>query len=106
VIGHDVWIGRDAALLSGVTIGTGAVVGAFSLVTRDVRPYAIVGGNPAREIRRRFDDEDCDLLLASRWWEWPPERIRAAAADLWSTDVRGFLERWRPAPALAGGRQI
>ena len=80
--------------MSGVTIGTGAVVGAYSVVTKDVRPYAIVGGNPAREIRRRFSDEECELLLATRWWEWPDERIAEAIADLWSTDIRGFAERW------------
>jgi acetyltransferase-like isoleucine patch superfamily enzyme len=93
-VGHDVWIGREAKILSGVTIATGAVVGAYSVVTKDVRPYAIVGGNPAREIRRRFSDEDCELLLASRWWEWPDERIAQAIDDLWSTDIRGFVARW------------
>ena len=93
-IGHDVWIGREAKIMSGVTIGTGAVVGAYSVVTRDVRPYAIVGGNPAREIRRRFSDEDCERLLATRWWEWTDERIAAAIDDLWSTDIRGFVARW------------
>jgi chloramphenicol O-acetyltransferase type B len=94
IVGHDVWIGREAKILSGVTIGTGAVIGAFSVVAKDVRPYAIVAGNPAREIRRRFSDEECELLLATRWWEWPDERIVAAIDDLWSSDIRGFVERW------------
>ena len=93
-IGHDVWIGHGVSVLSGVTIGTGAVVGTRAVVAADVRPYAIVVGNPAREIRRRFDDEECELLLASRWWEWSDEKIRSALGDLWATDVRGFVDRW------------
>ena len=93
-ISHDVWIGRDAVILSGVTIGTGAVVGACAVVARDVRPYAIVVGNPANEVRRRFSDADCELLLASRWWEWPDEKIVAARDDLWSGDVTRFADRW------------
>jgi chloramphenicol O-acetyltransferase type B len=93
-IGHDVWVGHGASVLSGVTIGTGAVVGTQAVVASDVRPYAIVVGNPAREIRRRFADEDCEMLLASRWWEWNDEKILSALGDLWSTDVRSFAERW------------
>jgi chloramphenicol O-acetyltransferase type B len=91
---HDVWIGRSATVLSGVTIGTGAIVGAGSLVAQDVRPYAIVVGNPAREIRRRFSDADCEILLGSRWWHWPDQRVLQAADDLWSGDVSTFAERW------------
>ena len=97
VVGHDVWIGHSAVILSGVTIGTGAVVGTCAVVAADVRPYAVVVGNPAREIRRRFDDEECKLLLASRWWEWGDQDIRAALADLWSSDVRSFVARWASA---------
>ncbi len=93
-IGHDVWIGHGVSVLSGVSIGTGAVVGTRAVVAADVRPYAIVVGNPAREIRRRFDDEECELLLASRWWEWSEEKIRSALGELWATDVRGFVDRW------------
>jgi acetyltransferase-like isoleucine patch superfamily enzyme len=102
-IGHDVWIGRDATILSGVTIGTGAVVGACAVVARDVRPYAIVVGNPAQEARRRFSDADCETLLASRWWEWPNEQIVAAREDLWSGDVGRFAERWLQSSAPAPG---
>ena len=75
-IGHDVWIGRDVKILSKVTtIGNGAVIGAGSVVTRDVEPYAVVAGVPARTIRRRFDDETIALLEDSRWWTLNPERL-------------------------------
>ena len=71
IVGHDVWLGYQALVLPGVNIGHGAVVAAASVVAADVPPYAIVGGNPARVIRRRFDDEDVDLLLRAAWWDWP-----------------------------------
>jgi acetyltransferase-like isoleucine patch superfamily enzyme len=70
-IGHDVWIGDGALLAHGVRLGTGCVVAARAVVTRDVPPYAIVGGTPARIIRHRFDAATIDRLLASRWWDWP-----------------------------------
>jgi virginiamycin A acetyltransferase len=76
-IGHDVWLGSQCMILSGVTIGHGAVVAARSVVTRDVPPYAIVGGNPARIIRMRFDDATIATLLVLEWWNWPRERIAA-----------------------------
>ena len=71
IVGHDVWLGYQALVLPGVSIGHGAVVAAASVVSADVLPYAIVAGNPARVIRRRFDDEDVDLLLRAAWWDWP-----------------------------------
>lgn len=74
-IGHDVWLGSQCMVLSGVTIGTGAVVAARAVVTRDVPPYAIVGGNPARVIRLRFDEATIAALLASRWWALPRETV-------------------------------
>ena len=77
VIGNDVWIGFEAVVLSGLTIGDGAIVGARSVVTRDVPPYTIVGGAPARPIRRRFDDETIAALERIRWWDWDEARIRA-----------------------------
>ena len=76
VVGNDVWIGYEAVILSGVTIGDGAVIGARAVVTKDVPPYAIVGGVPARLIRRRFDEETIQKLLRLQWWNWEPERIR------------------------------
>jgi acetyltransferase-like isoleucine patch superfamily enzyme len=76
IIGNDVWIGRNAFIRDGVTIGDGAVIGAYSVVTKNVEPYAIVAGNPARVIRKRFDQETIDNLLKIRWWDWDIERIK------------------------------
>ena len=75
VIGNDVWIGYEAVILAGVTIGDGAIIGTRAVVTRDVPPYTIVGGVPARVIRRRFSQETIAALLRLRWWDWPRERI-------------------------------
>ena len=75
VIGNDVWIGLKATILPGVTIGDGAIIGAHAVVSRDVRPYAIAAGNPAREVKRRFDDDTVEELLAIRWWDWDPAKI-------------------------------
>lgn len=77
-VGNDVWIGREATIMPGVTIGDGAVVGAHSVVTKDVEPYAVVAGNPARHLRVRFDPDDVDRLLAVRWWDWPVEDVPGA----------------------------
>ena len=76
IIGNDVWIGAGAQILSGVTIGDGAVIGAGSIVTKDIPPYAIVGGNPARVIRFRFDQAKIDKLLELAWWDWSIEKIK------------------------------
>lgn len=77
IIGNDVWIGYEAVILSGVTIGDGAVIGTHAVVTKDVPPYTIVGGVPAKPIRRRFDDATIAKLLELKWWDWPEERIKA-----------------------------
>jgi virginiamycin A acetyltransferase len=69
IVGNDVWIGRGATIMPGVKIGDGAIVGAYSLVTKDVAPYTIVGGNPAKFIRKRFDDQTIDFLLKLKWWD-------------------------------------
>jgi acetyltransferase-like isoleucine patch superfamily enzyme len=90
-IGNDVWIGAQALIMPGVKIGDGAVIGARAVVTKDVRPYAIVGGVPAREIRRRFTDEQVDALIALGWWDWPQEKLRAHVDLLCSSDVAGLL---------------
>jgi acetyltransferase-like isoleucine patch superfamily enzyme len=95
VIGSDVWIGRGARIMSGVTIGSGAVIGAYSVVTRDVRPFAIVVGQPARELRRRFADAEVEALLEIAWWDWPAERVEQAVAELNSSDIAGFIARQR-----------
>lgn len=91
VIGNDVWIGREAMIMSGVTIGDGAVIAARALVSKDVPPYAIVGGNPAKLIRSRFAPEIVERLLEIRWWDWPEERIRRAAPLLQNADIQGFI---------------
>jgi Hexapeptide repeat of succinyl-transferase len=93
VIGNDVWIGRDAIILDGITIGHGAVIGTRAVVTKDVRPYAVVAGVPAREIRRRFTDEEVDALLEIGWWDWPIEKIIREAGALNGADINEFLER-------------
>lgn len=77
IVGNDVWIGYEAVILAGVTIGDGAIIGARAVVTRDVPPYAIVGGVPAKPIRRRFDDDTAQRLQALAWWDWPSEKIKA-----------------------------
>ena len=86
-LGNDVWIGYEAVILAGVTIGDGAIIGARAVVTRDVPPYAIVGGVPARLIRRRFDEATIESLLALQWWDWEPERIRRALPVLQAGDI-------------------
>ena len=90
-IGNDVWIGHGAKVRAGVTVGHGAVVGMGAIVTRDVRPYAIVVGNPAQEIGRRFDDETVSALLKSRWWDFDDEKLRSAAEDF--MDPVSFLRK-------------
>jgi acetyltransferase-like isoleucine patch superfamily enzyme len=91
VIGNDVWIGHSATIMSGVTIGDGAVIGAGALVAKDVPPYMIAVGNPARNVRQRFAPEIVEKLLAIRWWDWPDKRIRRAAGMLQSPDIERFI---------------
>lgn len=90
-IGNDVWIGEACFISAGVTIGDGAVVGAHSIVTRDVEPYSIVAGAPAREIRKRFPDDVVEGLLALEWWDWDDERLRASSSLF--AEPRTLLER-------------
>ncbi len=75
VVGNDVWIGRKAVIMPGVKIGDGAIIAAYSVVTRNVEPYTLVGGNPARLIRRRFDEALTEMLLKLRWWDFKPEEL-------------------------------
>ena len=75
VIGNDVWIGYEAVILAGVTIGDGAIIGARAVVTKDVEPYTIVGGVPAAPIRKRFSKDTISNLLKIKWWDWPKEKI-------------------------------
>ena len=76
VIGNDVWIGYEAVILSGVTIGDGAIIGARAVVTKDVEPYSVVGGIPAKEIKKRFDDKTIQKLLTLQWWNWEYDTIQ------------------------------
>ena len=87
VIGNDVWIGYEAVILAGVTVGDGAIIGARAVVTKDVPPYTIVGGGPARPIRKRFPEETVSALLQLRWWDWPKERIRRNISAIQSGSV-------------------
>lgn len=87
VIGNDVWIGYEAVILSGVTIGDGAIIGTRAVVTKDVPPYTIVGGVPAKPIRRRFDDETIAELLRLRWWDWDREKISRNISAIQSGNI-------------------
>ena len=92
VIGNDVWIGYEAVILSGVIIGDGAIIGTRALVTKDVPPYTIVGGVPAKPIRKRFDEETIQKLEEIRWWDWEEERIKKNIQAIQSGDI-SMLER-------------
>lgn len=88
VVGNDVWIGYEAVILAGVTIGDGAIIGARAVVTKDVPPYTIVGGVPAKPIRKRFNEETIDTLLKLKWWDWSKERIAKNIAAIQSGNVK------------------
>ncbi len=94
VIGHDVWIGHGAIILPGVTVGTGAVVGAGAVVSKDVEPYTVVVGVPAKPIRKRFSLETIDRLLHIAWWHWDHATIKARFDDL--LDSERFVEHYDP----------
>jgi chloramphenicol O-acetyltransferase type B len=91
-IGHDVWIGANTFVKDGVSIGHGAIVAAGSVVTRDVTPFAIVGGVPARCIRSRFSEDQVEKLLELKWWDWSEPELRMAQAWFAQDDVTAFLE--------------
>ncbi|MGB2128152.1 MAG: CatB-related O-acetyltransferase [Flavicella sp.] len=90
VIGNDVWIGHNATIMAGVTIGDGAIIAANATVVKDVPPYTIVGGNPAQEIRKRFSDEEIKRLLALKWWDWDISKITANVQKLTEKDIAVF----------------
>lgn len=92
VIEHDVWIGARAIIFSGITIGTGAVIGAGSVVKKDVLPYSVVAGNPAIEKKKRFDEKIIAKLLDSKWWELEDEKLFRLSKNLISNDIHEFLK--------------
>ena len=98
VVGSDTWVTNGCTVMSGVTIGDGAVVGTKAVVAKDVRPYAIVVGNPAREIGRRFSDEQVEALLRIRWWDWPTELVKERVDAISSPEIDPFIARFDPGP--------
>jgi phosphonate metabolism protein (transferase hexapeptide repeat family) len=103
VVGNDCWIGHAAILLPGVTVGDGAVVAAGAVVSRDVAPYTVAGGVPARTIRKRFPDSIAEKLQRIAWWEWPDQVIFERLADFRSEQIEAFCDRYDP--ALAPSRE-
>jgi acetyltransferase-like isoleucine patch superfamily enzyme len=94
-LGHDIWLARRAKVLGGVRVGHGAIIATGAVVADDVRPYAIVAGNPAREVGRRFTDEQVEGLLEVAWWDWPEDVVQARYRELCDSDIDGFLARHR-----------
>jgi phosphonate metabolism protein (transferase hexapeptide repeat family) len=100
-IGHDVWIGHGAIILPGRNVGTGAVIAAGAIVTRDVPAYTIVAGNPAKIVRRRFDERTEQRLTALGWWNWSHETLRSALPDFRKLGVDAFLDKYERSAVLA-----
>jgi len=93
-IGHDVWIGHGAVILPGRSVGTGAVIAAGAIVTKDVSAYTIVGGNPARPIKRRFPEDIADRLARLAWWDWDHETLQASLPDFRKLGIETFLDKY------------
>jgi acetyltransferase-like isoleucine patch superfamily enzyme len=96
IIGNDVWIALNTLILSGITIGDGAIIAANSVVTKDVEAYAIVGGNPAKKIKNRFDDKTIEDLLKIQWWNWELEKIKSTIPIMLSSNIQTFLNKNTP----------
>jgi len=94
-VGHDVWIGHGVTITAGVTVGTGAVIGAGAVVTKDVAPYTVVGGVPARVIKRRFPEIQADALQEIAVWDWSYDAYKAALPDIRAMDIDAFIEKYR-----------
>mgnify|MGYP006272069837 FL=1 len=92
-VGHDTWLGHAAVVLPGVTVGTGAIVAAGAVVARDVAPYTIVGGVPAKPIKRRHPEALAERLMALAWWDWSHARLRAALEDFRALSAEAFVEK-------------
>jgi serine acetyltransferase len=91
-IGHDVWIGYNATILGNLTIGNGAVVGSMAVVTKDVEPYSIVVGNPARVVKMRFEPHIIEAIETSAWWDWTHEQLRERLKEF--NDIEAFCEKY------------
>lgn len=91
IIGNDVWIGYDATIMPGITVGHGAIIATKAVVTKDIPPYAIVGGNPAKVIKMRFSESKIEKLLALAWWDWPIERITQNVKALVEGELDGLV---------------
>jgi acetyltransferase-like isoleucine patch superfamily enzyme len=98
ILENDVYVGYESLILSGVSIGDGALVAARSVVNRDVPAYACVAGAPARVVRYRFDEPTREALLRIRWWDWPDDKVLAAVDELSSPDVSRFVQKYDPGP--------
>lgn len=95
IIGNDVWIGTDVLIMNGVKIGDGAVIAARAVVTKDVEPYSIAGGCPARHIKYRFDEDQRRELLKIAWWDWPMDEITKAFSLIMNVDIDSFINRYK-----------
>jgi len=94
IIGSDVWIGRKAVILSGLEIGDGCAVGANAVVTKSAPPYSILAGNPARVVKKRFDDETIKKLLRIKWWDWDIEKIKENIPLMLNDNIAEFVEKY------------
>lgn len=95
VIGNDVWIGAEAMILPGITIGDGAIIGTRALITKNVEPYTVVAGNPARVIRKRFSDDKIAMLLEMKWWSWPLDELKQVMKILTSGNIEALYTEWK-----------
>tara|TARA_Y100000588_G_scaffold349951_1_gene400721 strand:- start:975 stop:1607 length:633 start_codon:yes stop_codon:yes gene_type:complete len=95
VIGNDVWIGAEAMIMPGVQVGHGALIGARSVVTKNVEPYTIVGGNPAKPIRKRFAENEIEMLLEMEWWNWSESQLKSAMKVICSSNIVELYEFWK-----------
>ncbi|QAU25372.1 type B chloramphenicol O-acetyltransferase [Dyella sp. M7H15-1] len=95
VVGSDVWIGAEAMIMPGIHIGHGAVIGSRAVVTKDVEPYTIVGGNPAKPIRTRFPQAEIVMLLEMKWWDWPLQAIQECMDSLCTTNIPALYKHWQ-----------
>jgi acetyltransferase-like isoleucine patch superfamily enzyme len=92
IIGNDVWIGDSAVILSGVIVGDGSVIGANAVVTKNISPYSIVAGNPAREVKKRFTEEEIEKLLKIKWWDWSIQKIIKNVELICSNNINQFFK--------------